>query len=751
MVNKYKFSITILLFSYLLFNTVNIKAQNPSHILLKEAKFKTGDSTVWKDPSYDDKAWETQQLGKIWQEQGHPDYHGYAWYRIHVIIPSSLRDKGFWKDSLRIFLAHVNDVDETYLNGIRIGHIGSFPDEPRGYLSKWPAEREYNLAINDPAIEWDQENVIAIRVFDGGGTGGIFLGQPYIDALERINGLTMEMNNDDIQYLSSKEAKATLIFKNRYNATIDGQLRYSIYDEGQAKNISSKLMHFQITPFEKKEIAIKIPERSGIIIKTEFIERGSGLHININKYFPYILTPPTPDKPRINGAGIYGIRPGHPVLYKIPATGLPPLKYKVENLPKGLTVDTENGVITGELPDTGTYHLLLKVKNKSGSAVRKFILHSGNTIALTPAMGWNSWNCWGLSVSDEKVRSSAQAMIDKGLINHGWTYINIDDGWEAPQRAVDGTIVANEKFPDMKSLGNFLHTKGLKFGIYSSPGPKTCGGFLGSYQHELQDAKSYANWGIDYLKYDWCSYSDVVANEHDLSILKKPYIEMRAALDSVNRDIYYSLCQYGWGDVWKWGREAGGNSWRTTGDITDTWNSLYQIGFSQNKIAAFTKPGGWNDPDMLIVGELGWGENLHATRLTPDEQYTHISLWSLLSAPLLIGCDLSRLDKFTLNLLTNDEVIAIDQDILGQSASRILNKDSIQVWVKNLADGSKAIGVFNTSASYKKYFLPWKDVVSLNKSSYSVRDVWRQKDLGIKRGGTICDLPSHGVFLIKIK
>lgn len=735
---------------YLLINPFSLTAQNPSHILLKDAKFKIGDSAAWKDPSYVDKTWETQQLGKTWQEQGHPDYHGYAWYRIHVIIPSSIKDKSFWKDSLRIFLAHVNDVDESYLNGIKIGHIGSFPDEPAGYVSKWPAEREYHLSINDPAIKWNQDNLIAIRVYDGGGSGGIFMGSPYLDVLERINGLKMEMNNNQIQYLSSKKAQTTLLLENRYNTTIKGNLNYSVYDEEQQKNISWRSIVLQLGPFMKKGIAIEMPQRPGIIVKTEFTETGSGFHINESKYFPYILTPPVSNKPRINGAVIFGVRPGHPILYKIPATGLEPLKYEVENMPKGLNVDPRSGIVTGVLSDTGTFHVLFKVKNKLGVSSKKFIIRVGNTIALTPAMGWNSWNCWGLSVSEEKVKSSAQAMIDKGLNNHGWSYINIDDGWESPQRAADGNIEPNKKFPSMKSLGDFLHHKGLKFGIYSSPGPKTCGGFLGSYRHELQDAKSYGDWGIDYLKYDWCSYSDVVANDHDLDILKRPYIEMRAALDSVHRDIYYSLCQYGWGDVWKWGKEIGGNSWRTTEDITDTWNSLFQIGFSQNRTAPYAHPGGWNDADMLIVGELGWGENLQPTRLTPDEQYTHISLWSLLSAPLLIGCDLSRLDKFTLNLLTNDEVIDLDQDMLGQSALRVINKDSIQVWVKNLADGSKAIGVFNTSTAYKKYFLFWKDL-SLGKSSYSVRDIWRQKEAGIKKRGINCTIPAHGVFLIKVK
>lgn len=363
-------------------------------------------------------------------------------------------------------------------------------------------------------------------------------------------------------------------------------------------------------------------------------------------------------------------------------------------------------------------------------------------------MGWNSWNCWGLSVSDEKVKSSAQAMIDKGLVNHGWMYMNIDDGWELPQRTADGKISANQKFPDMKSLGDFLHGNGLRFGIYSSPGATTCGGFLGSYQHEEQDAASYAGWGIDYLKYDLCSYLNLIGRNASLDQHQKPYMVMRDALKQQSRDIVYSLCQYGIQEVWKWGEEVNGNLWRTTGDITDTWESLSSIGFNQDKEAPFAKPGRWNDPDMLIVGMVGWGENLHPTRLTPDEQYTHISLWSLLSAPLLLGCDLSKLDDFTLNLLTNDEVLAIDQDPLGKEARQVLKKDSVQVWVKDLKGGTKAIGIFNMSKRNQTIDLNWREI-NLN-GPFKVRDLWRQKDLGLFGDKFSSFIPSHGCTLIKV-
>jgi alpha-galactosidase len=353
-----------------------------------------------------------------------------------------------------------------------------------------------------------------------------------------------------------------------------------------------------------------------------------------------------------------------------------------------------------------------------------------------------------LSVSDEKVRASAKQMYEK-LAGHGWTYINIDDGWEEPNRTTAGEVVANKKFPDMKGLSDYVHGLGLKLGIYSSPGPKTCGGYLGSYQHEEQDAKTYGSWGIDYLKYDWCSYGNIAPKDPSLDEYKKPYFVMRDALNTVNRDIMFSLCQYGMGDVWKWGAEVGGNSWRTTGDINDSWGSLSGIGFSQDKAAPYPQPGHFNDPDMLIVGKVGWGPSLHNTRLTPDEQYTHISLWCLLSAPLLIGCDMSQFDEFTLNLLTNDEVLAIDQDALGKSARKVFEKDNIQVWVKELEDGNKSIGIFNLNDKAKKTTIHFSDLKL--STQLKLRDVWRQKDLGIYKNIYNASLPAHGVLLLKAR
>ncbi len=460
-----------------------------------------------------------------------------------------------------------------------------------------------------------------------------------------------------------------------------------------------------------------------------------------------VLTPVASPRPHINGARVFGVRPGNPFLFKIPATGTPPLTYAVENLPEGLAVDPATGIIQGVLQSKGTYEVTFKVSNDLGTDERPFKIVCGDTIALTPPMGWNSWNAFGCSVNEADVRAAADAVVSSGLINHGWTYINIDDCWEAGRDA-EGRILSNDKFPDMKALTDYVHSKGLKIGLYSSPGPQTCAGHTGSYQHELLDAQRYAEWGFDYLIYDWCSYGRI-APHPDLAQLMKPYQVMRAALDKVPRDILFSLCQYGMGNVWEWGAKVGGNCWRTTGDISDTWSSMSRIGFGQAGHERYAGPGHWNDPDMLVVGYVGWSANVRPTRLTPNEQYTHISLWCLLSAPLLIGCDLTKLDPFTYNLLSNDEVLAVDQDSLGHQAGRVAQAGSIQIWAKDLADGSKAVGLFNLGADSATATARWSDLGLAGR--HTVRDLWRQKDLGQYNGEFRTEVPRHGVVLIKIK
>ena len=702
-------------------------------VILENPKFTTGDDLQWKEPAFDDSQWATVKSNISWERQGYPKYDGYAWYRFHFYLPASLKEQSFLKDSLRIFLNKVDDNDETYFNGQLIGKTEGYDDI-----------RDYRVSADAPFLNWNADNVIAVRVFDTGGDGGIYGGNMYVCMMDIMDGISMQFH--------SSADNGVFTFRNDLQQPVVGNLDISVIDS-ETQNVVYNLQDKRV--LEKAQTAlltISIPgdKTKRLQLVAVFTESQTGKTLKINQVLPYILTPPVSAFPKINSAKAIGVRPGSPFLYKIAATGEKPLVYAVKNLPKGLKVDAGTGIITGTLKDKGDYQVTMIVKNAKGAAEKQLTIKAGDLLALTPPMGWNSWNCWGLSVSDEKVKASANALIEKGLIDHGWTNMNIDDGWEASQREATGNIVPNEKFPDMKALGDWLHGKGLKLGIYSSPGPRTCGGFLGSYQHELQDATTYAGWGIDYLKYDWCSYSEIAGDDVSLEMRQKPYLLMRDALLKQNRDIVYSLCQYGMNKVWEWGDQVNGNCWRTTGDITDTWESLSRIGFRQTVQYKYAKPGRWNDPDMLVVGQVGWGENLHPTGLTPDEQYTHISLWCLLSAPLLIGCDISAMDDFTLNLLTNDEVIAVDQDVLGKQAQQMVANDAYQVWMKALEDGSYAVGIFNLKNDYQSITLNWEDI-ALNKSGdKKVRDLWRQKDLGAFNGSFSTNVAPHGVTLIKI-
>ncbi len=459
-----------------------------------------------------------------------------------------------------------------------------------------------------------------------------------------------------------------------------------------------------------------------------------------------VLTPKSPPTPAIHGAQVFGVRPGSPVLLAIPATGERPLEFSARGLPGGLKLDAKSGLITGVLEKPGVYEVKLRARNKLGKSERPLKIVCGETIALTPPMGWNSWNVFGCDVTEAKVRAAADAMVASGLNSHGWTYINIDDCWEGGRDA-EGNVISNEKFPDMKALADYVHSKGLRIGLYSSPGPKTCAGREGSYQHEEQDARRYAQWGFDYLKYDWCSYGNI-APRPNLAEMQKPYEVMRAALAKAPRDIVFSLCQYGMGNVWEWGAQVNGNCWRTTGDINDSWYSMSGIGFEQAGHEKYAAPGHWNDPDMLVVGYVGWSANVRPTKLTPNEQYTHISLWCLLSAPLLIGCDMTKLDDFTLNLLTNDEVLEVNQDPLGRQAARVAKNGQQEVWAKDLADGSKVVGLFNRDEDEATVKVNWSDLGI--KGRRGVRDLWRQKDLGKCDDEFQTSVPRHGVVLVNL-
>jgi alpha-galactosidase len=494
-----------------------------------------------------------------------------------------------------------------------------------------------------------------------------------------------------------------------------------------------------------------------------------GLYSAQAQTLPTTLTPPSPATPEIHGATVFGVHPGHPFLFTVAATGNRPMTFSADHLPPGLSIDASSGRITGMAPSTGYYSVTLQAKNALGEAHRTLRIKAGATLALTPPMGWNSWNCFAGAVTENDIRAAANAMVESGLIDHGWTYVNVDDYWQVNpkkgktdatlaglERNPDGTIHPNPRFPDMKGLADYIHARGLKAGLYSSPGPFTCGGCTGSYQHEAQDARQYADWGFDFLKYDWCSYGKIYEQEdggRGLPGLEKPYRVMANAIAQVPRDIVFSFCQYGMGDVWKWGAAIGGNSWRVSGDIRDSWKSV--LANAEGKaadLAPYAGPGHWNDPDMLVVGKVGWGPQLHASHLTPDEQYSHISLWCLQADPLLIGCDLTQLDPFTLGLLTNDEVIDVDQDALGKAAQIVQptgGSTPIQIWARPLENGSVAVGLFNLGTTTAAGTVNWSDLHL--SGAWKVRDLWRQRDLGSFpdkfQSGMI---PPHGVVLVRM-
>jgi alpha-galactosidase len=488
---------------------------------------------------------------------------------------------------------------------------------------------------------------------------------------------------------------------------------------------------------------------------------------------PVILTPKSAPTPRINGPKIFGVRPGSPFLYSIPATGDRPMTFSADGLPEGLRIDPASGRISGVLETPGEHKVTLRAKNALGAAEKPFRIVVGEEIALTPPMGWNSYNCFGVNITQDKAMRAARAMIALGLDRHGWTYINMDDGWQARKRGgPNNSLQADpERFTNIKAMADEIHAMGLKVGLYSSPWTVTYGNRLGGssenpegawdpnanfraaknrkalpfaigkYRFTYQDAQQFADWGFDYLKLDWGPV-EVLETE-----------EMHQALRLTRRDIVLSLSNNHVknlfpliGEVSPWAQ-----SWRTTTDISDVWSRVANdIGFAQDKWVPFARPGHYSDADLLVVGHVGgWsGNGPRPTRLTPDEQYTHISLWCLLTSPLLISCDMEKMDDFTLSLLTNDEVLEVNQDTLCKQATQVGGQGDLKVYAKPLDDGSLAVGLFNTGATEATVIANWSDLKLTGKQR--VRDLWRQKDIGVFADKFEAPVAPHGVVLIRV-
>lgn len=508
-------------------------------------------------------------------------------------------------------------------------------------------------------------------------------------------------------------------------------------------------------------------------------------------YSSYILTPKAPDTPRINGPKVYGNYPKTPFLYKIPATGLRPMTFKAKGLPFGLRIDRKTGIIKGKVRRRGTWKVTLTATNELGSDKRELRIVIGDKLCLTPPMGWNSWNCWRITVSQDKVKSSTDALIESGLDRYGWSYINIDDGWQYERGGRYGAILPNSKFPDMKELADYVHSRGLKFGIYSSPWTMCPGGTIGSsasnpegkywwveegqadeynvhkrkpgeaeewwriryhgrFLHMEDDARQWADWGVDFLKYDW--------HPNDYFSIKT----MHDALLKSGRSIAYSISNrapIGLGDAYV----NLTNCWRTSSDISDQWPNIYRIGFTiMDRWAAYTGPGHWPDADMLEIGRVADRANpghTRACRLTPDEQYTHVTLWSILCSPMLIGCDLADMDDFTFSLLTNTEVIDVNQDPLGYPAARISEDENTVVYHKPLEDGSLVVALFNISDTPQTMGFRIGELNYMMVEPQTLRDLWRQQDITVLQPGEAGEMKGdrwetevapHGCRLLKL-
>jgi alpha-galactosidase len=366
-------------------------------------------------------------------------------------------------------------------------------------------------------------------------------------------------------------------------------------------------------------------------------------------------------------------------------------------------------------------------------------------VASTPPMGWNSWNHFAEHVTDADIRSAADALVSTGMRDAGYVYVNVDDTWQG-KRDAHGVLHPNERFPDMKALGDYIHSKGLKFGLYSSPGSRTCANFEGSLGHETQDAQLYAAWGVDFLKYDLCYFQEEMRKaraghpgDRDAAknLMIAAYRKMGDALKATGRPILYSLCQYGVDQPWKWGPAVGASMWRTTDDIDDSYGRMIAIGFSQAGLSKFAGPGAWNDPDMLEIGN---------GKMSEEEYRTHMSLWVLLAAPLLAGNDLGKMTEADKGILLNTEAIGIDQDSRGAQGDRLHQSGDLEVWTKPLSGGRVAVGLFNRAWSSREISVDLAEIGF--QDGAGLRDVWKHKDLGHTTGVFTDTVPGHGVTLL---
>ncbi len=474
------------------------------------------------------------------------------------------------------------------------------------------------------------------------------------------------------------------------------------------------------------------------------------------------LTPHPGPAPRLNSALVYGCRPGRPFLYRLACQGERPIRFSATDLPAGLTLDADSGIIRGTAPARGEYEVTVHARNAHGTARRALRIVAGDKLALTPPLGWNDWYAHYDRITDPMVREAGDLLLSTGLADVGYDHVCIDDCWanaanprdparRGPARDEAGRILPNAHFPDMPGLTNYLHERGLKAGIYTSPGPWTCAGYTASWQHEAQDVATFAEWGFDLLKYDWCSYGSVSADEPEPERFIKPYRLIGELLAAAPRNIQLNLCQYGMGDVWTWGAEIGGQSWRTGGDLGHELGRIFEIALRNCELREFNGPGGWNDPDYVQIGQIGdafaMGEPGDAP-LSPHEQYSFVSLWALMAAPIFYSGDLASLDDFTLGILGNAEVIEINQDPLGICAEAIELDAKRYVLVKPLANGDLAVGLMNRGWQPARVRADWS-ALGID-GLWRARDLWRWEDLGQFVDALEMEVPQRFVQVLRL-
>lgn len=460
----------------------------------------------------------------------------------------------------------------------------------------------------------------------------------------------------------------------------------------------------------------------------------------------------------INGPSRIGAPLGKPFIYRIPALGDGKLEFRAEGLPRGLYLH-HTGIITGTATEEGTFQVTFTAASRAGSASKTVEMVVNNevaTLALTPIMGWNPWYVWGCNIDDKKIRVAADLLVSSGLAAYGYNYINLDDCWQG-ERNHRGEMVPNKRFPDMKALADYVHSKGLRIGIYTGPGEQTCAGYGASKDHVEQDVMTYAKWGFDFIKYDWCK-KQVPERDAYTAV----YREMSEILTRSPRAMVHMICQYGIAQPWEWGAAVGGNMWRTDHDLADEWAAILRNGFGRVNIAQYQAPGHFNDLDMLMVGKANWPVRLGSytipsdpprpTKLTLEEQMTHMSLWSLMASPLLFSGDLAQLDDVAVRMLTNKEVLDINQDALAAPARRILDRNGTQVIVRDLADGSKAVGMFNLNTTPQEIRIDYAALGLPVGRQLAVRNLWSHKEVisTLQHTAVKAMTGAHGVTFLRI-